>query len=640
MTMRKKQPWFALAATACAVALPPGGWAQERTVTPADLSSMSLEDLSNVEVSSVSRRTERLADAAASVYVITREDIRRSGHLTIPDILRLAPNLQVARVDASQYAISARGFNSTTANKLLVLIDGRSVYTPLFSGVFWDVPDTLIEDIERIEVISGPGGTLWGANAVNGVINVITRNARDTVGGMTAVAAGNEERRASARWGGTLGGDAHYRMYGKEFRRDDTQRASGASGRDDIRKAQAGFRVDGGAAAGGYTLQGDAYDGSVDQAIGDRKQISGANLLGRWNRKLADGSALQLQGYWDHSRRDYPGTFAETLDTIDLDAQHSLVWRADHQVQWGGGLRYSRDRATNSAVLAILPARKTLHLANVFAQDTIALDDSLRLTLGAKFEHNNYTGWEFQPNARIAWQAGADSLLWSALSRAVRTPSRIDREFFAPGSPPFTQLQGGPNFESEKLTALELGWRAQPLPEFSYSITAFRHEYDELRSVERVAPPAALPIFVANMMEGHTHGLEGWGSWRATDWWRLSAGFQLLRKHLRLKPGSTDARGAPAAGNDPDHQVTLRSAMNLGPRVELDVNVRAVGSLPDPAVPSYVALDVRWGWQVTPRLELSLAGLNLTDRGHPEFGTVAARGEVPRSVLLKLVWKL
>jgi len=638
--MRKHRMWRALAATACGAAMAAGAAAQERKVTAADLSAMSLEDLGKLEISSVSKRPERLADAAASVFVITREDIRRSGYITLPDLLRLAPNLHVARVDAGQYAISARGHNGTAANKLLVLIDGRSVYTPLFSGVFWDVPDTLAEDIERIEVISGPGGTLWGANAVNGIINVITRSARDSTGGLVSVAAGDKESVGGARWGGRWGDDAHFRVYGKGFRRDDTVRASGASARDDIRKGQVGFRIDGGAAGNGYTLQGDAYDGSIDQPANARKQLSGGNLLARWNRKLADGSDLQVQAYWDHSRRDHPGVFAESLDTFDLEVHHGFAWRRDHQVLWGGGLRRSTDRVTNTPVLAFLPAKKALHLGNVFVQDTIALDEALRLTLGAKVEHNNYTGWEFQPNARMAWEASDKSLLWSALSRAVRTPSRVDRELFAPGSAPFTQLQGGPGFVSEKLTAFELGWRSQPLPQLSYSVTAFWHKYDDLRSLERVDPLAAAPTFIANMMEGHTRGLEAWGSWRAADWWRLSAGFNLLKQHLRLKPGSTDARGPAGAGNDPEHKFVLRSSMNFGPRMELDANVRAVGSLPNPAVPSYVALDLRWGWQVSQQLELSLAGQNLTDRGRPEFGAVATRGEVPRSLLVKLVWKL
>jgi iron complex outermembrane receptor protein len=623
-------------AAACA-GLVPGAVAaadNREPLSPADLSTMSLEDLANVEISSVSKRPERLTSAAASVYVISREDIRRSGFTSIPDILRLAPNLSVARQDASQYAITARGFNSTTANKLLVLIDGRSSYTPLFSGVFWDVQDTFIEDVERIEVISGPGGTLWGANAVNGVINIITRNARDTTGALVSLAAGPEERNAGARWGGKLGENASFRVYAKGFERDNTVRASGASARDDFRKRQVGFRVDGGRTDNSFTLQGDSYDGSIDQTPPGRKQVSGTNLLARWHRGLDDGASLQVQAYYDHSRRDYPGTFAETLDTYDIEAQHSFAWGGTHQILWGGGYRGSRDSVTNSALLAFLPARTRLSLANVFAQDTVALSERLRLTLGAKFEHNNYTGMEFQPNARLAWQLTEQSLLWGSLSRAVRTPSRLDRELFSPAVPPFTGLGGGPDFQSEKLTALEIGYRAQPSPRLSYSVTVYRHKYDDLRSIERTP----LPV-IANMMEGSTHGLELWGSWQATDWWRVSAGLNTLEKNLRFKPGSTDVR-LQAAGNDPKHQVKLRSSMNIGTRGEFDLNLRSVGALPDPAVPSYVALDLRFGWDLSKDVELSLTGFNLLDRGHPEFGTPAARGEVPRSFLVKLLWKI
>lgn len=630
-------PWFVAAGLGPAAAAA----AEDRgPMSLEDLSAMSLEDLANVEISSVSKRPERLTSAAASVYVITREDIRRSGYISIPDILRLAPNLDVARQDASTYAVSARGFNSTTANKLLVLIDGRSSYTPLFSGVFWDVQDTFIEDIERIEVISGPGGTLWGANAVNGVINIITRHTRDTTGGLVSLAASGQERNAGARWGGRLGEEASFRVYAKGLQRDSTSRASGASARDDFKDRQVGFRVDARHLNNTFTVQGDAYDGSIDQAVNARKQVDGANLLVRWNKAMEDGSTLQVQSYLDHSRRSYPGTFAETLDTIDLEAQHSFTWRGKHQILWGGGYRRSRDAVGNTAALAFLPANLRLTLANVFAQDTIALSERLRLTVGAKFERNNYTGLEFQPNARLAWQLSDQSLLWTALSRAVRTPSRLDRELFSPGIPPFTGLAGGPDFQSEKLTAFEIGYRAQPSPRWSYSVTAFRHRYDDLRSLESISPSGGPPAVIANLMEGRAHGIEAWGSWRAADWWRLSVGLNTLNKSLHFKPGSRDIGGLQGAGNDPPRKFMLRSAMNLGPHGEFDVNVRSVAARPNPAVPSHVALDIRWAWQFSRDVELSLTGFNLLERRHPEFGALATRGETARTFLVKLLWKL
>jgi len=603
------------------------------SISAADFSRMTLEELTNIEISSVSKHTERLIDAAASIYVITREDIRRYGATSIPEILRLAPNLQVARVDSSQYAISARGFNSTTANKLLVLIDGRSVYTPLFSGVFWDVQDTMIEDIERIEVISGPGGTLWGANAVNGVINIITRHTRDTTGGLVSVGAGNYERGAGARYGGKLGEDATYRIYAKGFDRDNTVTASDASAQDSWKKGQAGFRLDWGKGGDTLMLQGDAYDGSIDQKIFDDKSISGAHLLARWNRTLAGGAALQVQAYYDQTRRIYPGAFGEVLDTYDIDVQHRFSLGGRHDIVWGGGYRYSRDGVTNSAALAFLPANLDLTLANVFAQDDIALTERLKLTVGTKLEHNNYTGFENQPNVRLAWKPSDQVLLWSAISRAVRTPSRLDRDLFVPGSAPFV-IAGGPDFKSEKVTAYEIGYRTQPSPKASFSISTFYNVYDELRSIE----PAGGTLVLGNMMEGNTYGVETWGSYGISDWWQIKAGYTYLRKDLRFKPGSGDTSGVQAAGNDPSHQFSVRSIMNLAHNVDLDFALRSVDSLPSPGVPSYVALDGRLGWKISKGTEVSLSGFNLLDKRHPEFGAAPARSEIGRTFYVKMLW--
>lgn len=601
----------------------------------ADFSRMTLEELTNIEISSVSKRAERLIDAAASIYVITREDIRRYGATSIPEILRLAPNLQVARVDSSQYAISARGFNSTTANKLLVLIDGRSVYTPLFSGVFWDVQDTMIEDIERIEVISGPGGTLWGANAVNGVINIITRHTRDTTGGLVSAGAGNFERGAGARYGGKLGEDATYRIYAKGFDRDNTVIASGAGAQDSWKKGQVGFRMDWGKGGDTLQLQGDAYDGSIDQKILDDKSISGAHILGRWNKVLASGSALQVQAYYDRTRRVYPGTFSEVLDTYDIDVQHRFNLGERHDIVWGGGYRYSHDDVTNSAALAFLPASRNLTLANVFAQDDIALTERLKLTVGAKLERNNYTGFEIQPNARLAWKPSDQVLLWSAISRAVRTPSRIDRDLFAPGSAPFV-LAGGPDFQSEKLTAYEIGYRSQPSPQALFSIATFYNVYDQLRSLE----PAGGILVLGNMMEGNTYGVETWGSYGISDWWQLKAGYTYLRKDLRLKPGSGDATSLKSVDNDPSHQFSVRSMMNLTHNLDMDFALRSVDDLPGSGVPAYITLDGRLGWTISKGTEVSLSGFNLLDKRHPEFGALPTRSEIGRTFYVKMLWNL
>jgi iron complex outermembrane recepter protein len=622
-------PFVLLGATAAFGAEPSRG----------DLADLSLEELSNLEITSVSKHAERLSDAPASIFVITGDDIRRSGVTSLPDALRLAPNLEVARVNANSYAISARGFNSTTANKLLVLIDGRAVYTPLFSGVFWDAQDVMLEDVDRIEVISGPGATLWGANAVNGVINVITRAARDTQGGLAAGGSGNLESTGAFRYGGQTGDDGHYRVYGKGFRRDNTQLANGNDARDSWERGQVGFRSDWGTSANGFTLQGDAYQGAEDQTTPanpdpGKIHISGGNLLGRWNRDLAEAGQLRLQTYIDNTDRTIPGIFAERLNILDLEFQHNLRPLGAHGVTWGGGYRFGDDHVTNSAALAFLPPDRDLRWSNVFAQDEIALKQSLRLTLGGKLEYNYYTGTDFLPSARLAWKPEPTQLLWGAVSRAVRAPSRIDRDFFTP--PPF-QISGGPDFVSEVTNVIEAGYRATPSPRASYSVSLFHNIHDKLRSIE----PAGGGAFVlANKMEGTTTGLETWGTFQAARNWRLSAGAVFLRQRLRLEPDSGDPIGVSAAGNDPAHQWTLRSSLDLSERTELDVGLRRVGALPNPSVPAYTAVDIRYGWRPRRNLEISLVGQNLADPGHPEFGQPATRSEIARGVFLKLQWTI
>jgi iron complex outermembrane receptor protein len=602
--------------------------------TTTDLTELSLDELMNVEVTSVSKKAERLSDAATSIFVITQEDIRRSGYTSIPEILRLAPNLQVARVDSSQYAITARGFNSTTANKLLVLIDGRTVYTPLFSGVFWDVQDTLLEDIERIEVISGPGGTLWGSNAVNGVINIITRRSQDTTGGLVSLGAGTKERGAGVRYGAKLGEDTTFRVYGKGFNRDPLTVGNGTGVQDWWNKGQVGFRADWSRGSDALTLQGDGYTGTIAQ-VGDDKSISGANLLGRWNTTLQNGSTLQIQGYFDRTRRVYPGSFSELLDTYDIEAQHRFKLATRHEIVWGGGYRMMHDAVTNSTGLAFLPNVRPLTRINGFIQDSIALQERLTLTLGVKLETNSYSGLEVQPNVRLAWKFRDDALLWSAISRAVRTPSRLDTDLFAPGQAPFL-LAGGPNFKAERLIAYEVGYRMQPTSQISFSISTFYNMYDNLRSIEP-GPGGALPFTLTNKMKGYTYGVETWGSYRVFDWWRMSAGYNYIKEKLGFESDSRDSNTA-AHGNDPSHQFSARSAVNVAQNLDWDLGLRVIGALESPDVPNYVALDTRIGWTFMKGAELSLIGYNLLDHNHPEFGSVTNRSEPPRAFYAKFVW--
>jgi len=611
-------------------------WAAPAPAQPASrgsLADLSLEELANLEVTSVSRRAEPLSGAPASIFVITSDDIQRSGATSLPEALRLAPNLHVARVDARQYAISARGFNSTVANKLLVLIDGRTVYTPCSPVVFWDAQDTLLEDIERIEVISGPGPTLWGTNAVNGVINVITKRATDTRGTLAYAGSGNKESGLGARHGLRLDNGGGLRVYGKGFSRDSTVRASGADAPDHWHSGQAGFRADWGAGTDAYTLQGDAYQGKADQAAPGDVRISGGNVLARWQRQLAESDRVQVQAYFDNTHREIPGTFAERLDTYDIEFQHALAVGRDHLLTWGGGHRMARDRVTNSPSLAFLPANRDLKWTNLFAQDEYRVSDALRFTAGAKVEHNPYTGEEILPSARLAWRLDASRLLWAAASRAVRAPSRLDRELFAPGQPPFFILAGGPEFRSEISKVFELGYRAQPSARASYSVTVFRSLHDHLRSIE---PGSQGPV-IANRMEGESTGLEAWGSLQVAPRWRLSAGAVLLDQDLRLEPGS-GSTGVSVAGNDPKRQFSLRSSHELGAGREFDLLVRYVSALPDPAVQSYTAFDARYAWRPRAGLELSVSVRNLFDERHPEFGSAATRSEIERGVFVRATW--
>ena len=599
------------------------------------MADMSIEELANIRVISVSRRAELLADAPASVFVITNEDIRRSGATTLPEVLRLAPNLQVAQVNAQSYAISARGFNNSVGNKLLVLIDGRIVYTPLFSGVFWDTQDVMLEDVERIEVVSGPGGTLWGTNAVNGVINIITMPAADTQGGVAAAGLGDRSKGTAFRYGGKLDNGGSYRVYGKYGDHDHTHTENGRPIRDAWNRKQAGFRTDWESTQHNVTLQGNTYAGHLEQATTEGR-ISGLNLLARWENKLGDGSSTNLLAYYDRTLRNFPGSYNKALDIFNVEFQHSLSPSGAHSIIWGSSFRYGDDKIGNSRALAFLPAEVNHKWTSLFVQDEIALGRDLNFILGARLEHNDYTGLEFLPSARLAWKLSDNRLLWTALSRTVRSPSRIDRDFYTPGQAPFI-LQGNTSFRSEVANVFEVGYRSQPAKTLSYSVTLFHHDYDDLRTFEMPRPGS---FVIGNGMEGSVSGIEAWTTWQATPSWRLGAGLTVLKDRLRIKPGSTDVLGTAAAGNDPAHAWQLRSSLNIAPGKDLDVILRRVGALPQPHVPSYSAVDARFGWRLRSDLELSVTGQNLFGGSHPEFGSSINRSEIPSSVFIKLLWQI
>lgn len=613
-------------------------------MTPDELKGLSLEQLIDQKVEIVSREPERISRAPSAIFVISQDQIRRSGATSLPEALRLASNLQVARVNSRDWAISARGFNSALANKLLVMIDGRTVYTPLFAGVFWDVQDTLLEDIDRIEVISGPAGALWGANAVNGLINVVTRSAKDTQGGLLLGGAGSELNGfGGLRYGGKLAKDLYYRVYGKYSDSDGTVfSANGRQATNDWAMGQGGFRLDWEAPGENVlTFQGDIYDGDFEQPQTSDTRVRGANILTRWSHSFSDDSSVRVQMYYDRTYRRIPNVFRENLDTFDIDTQHAFELGTRQRLVWGLGYRVNWDDVDNSPTIAFLPEYLSRQVFSLFGQDRIALiEERLDLTLGVRFDHNDYTGFEIQPNVRLAWTPTRSQTVWGAVSRAVRTPSRFDAHLFLPGTgPPYATLQGGPGFESEELVAYELGYRIQPLPRLALSITGFYHDYFSLRSLEPVAPPVPFPRYVANGLEGETYGAELAASFQPTDWWRLRLGYTEIQVHIRARPGSYDMSKGAAESHDANHHFSLWSTWNLPARFMLDTGVRYVSQIANQHVPAYAELDARLAWQPRDNLELSIVGQNLLNSHHPEFGPAGSRYEIERSVYGKVTWQ-
>ena len=578
----------------------------------------------------MSKKSEPVSKTAAAIHVVTGDDLHRMGVLSIPEALRYIPGVEVARVDSRSYAITARGFNGTVANKLLVLIDGRSVYTPLYSGVFWDVQDAFLEDIEQIEVIRGPGATVWGANAVNGVINIISKSAASTQGFLVTGGAGNVERGFGGfRYGGALGSQAFFRVYGKGYDRGPSQFPDGSDAGDASRQYQGGFRADWTPTTGdGITVQGDLYRSSIDMRNSDGTDLSGGNALARWTRRFSETSNLQLQGYFDRTKRGVPSSFNEELQTYDLSLNHRFAPVARHDVVWGVGFRLTDDNVSTSSALAFLPPRLTHRLYTGFIQDEIALiANRLNVTIGTKIEHNDYTDFEYQPSARFAWTPTSQQTVWGAVSRAVRAPSRIDRDFFAPSQPPYF-LVGNPDFDSEVLHAFELGYKSHPTAELTTSVATFYNLYDKLRSLE-----TGPPFFLANGIDGRTYGIEAEGAYQVTAMWRLSAGYTFLRIVLDVDPSSTDTGGGESQeGDSPRHQAFARSSLSLPQDLSLDAGIRFVDEIPNQQVPAATICDARVAWRPNKVAELEVVGQGLFDPRHPEFGRPATRREVERSI--------
>lgn len=592
-----------------------------------DLANLSIEQLAQIQVRSASKTEEPLSSAPTALYVITNKDIVDSGATSLPEALRLAPNLQVQRIDASQYAISARGFNGLEAgNKVLALIDGRTIYTPLASSVFWNLNSPLLEDIQQIEVISGPGGTLFGPNAVNGVINITTKDASDTIGGMARVTAGALERNAGLRYGFPIGGSGAVRVYADYH---DTEGFPAAPGRpevdDDYRGWQAGMRSDFGNDGNHFTVQGDLFHSDLDTLPGDN--LKGGNILARWKRTLGDSSSFQFQAYYDDFRRELLQT-VDSVKTFDGQGQFN-VDSGRHHIVAGAGARTTDDLFINDLnVFELVPDSKRLWVYNVFAQDRFSVTSKLDVIAGVKVEKSTFVGWQLLPNLRIAWQPNERNLLWAAVSRAVRTPSRIDRQLEAPGF-----LLQAPDFTSEKLVAVEAGYRGQPSRSTSFSISGFLNFYDDIRTTE-FATDGTPPFQLKNGREGTTYGIEAWATVQVTPIWRLWLGGSTLWKDLRLKPGHIDLAPFNALGSDPNWQVTARSEFDLAPRLQLNLESRAVGHIDQaPELGSYVEVGGRLAYRLTDQLELYLSGSNLLHHKHQESNNQAA--QLPeRSILV------
>ncbi len=601
-----------------------------------ELSRMSLEQLSKVEVTSVSKSAQSLGSAPASIYVITREEILRSGVMSVPEALRLAPNLQVTQLSSTTFSNGARGLAGRPdvqnfSNKILMLIDGRSVYSPLFSGIDYDMQDVLMDEVDRIEVISGPGATLWGANAMNGVINIITRKASESDGALVRLDGGAEGKAAALRYGDRLGDDAAFRVYAQWFDRGESELANGDGAGDDWSKLQAGFRLDAGAGRHQFTLQGDHQTAEQGFAGVSDVGFEGTNLLGRWEHS-GDRINTRVQVYFDRVDRERtPAGIAFDIDTYDVDFQQSASVGARHHLVWGLGRRYNDYQTVNNA-LAFVPDHRRLVLTNLFVQDSITLTEDLKLTAGIKFEDNSYSDWSALPDLRLSWAPNDRTMFWLAGSRAIRAPTPFDtdvQEFV--GNLLF--VLGDPDFESEKVTAYEVGYRGNPDATFSLSASVFYNEYEDLRTIE-ITPVAFLPLRWGNLMEGSTYGYEAWANLQVTPWWRLSPGVRTVHKRLEFTEGASGLVSVGQAGNDPSSRYYLKSSMDLH-RFTLDVMVRKVGALPEPALDDYSELNARLAWRVNERFEVAVKGFNLLNETHLEYPAPEGRG-IRRSVLAEL----
>jgi len=639
----------------------------------ATLKALTLEELSQIEVTTPSKEPTAAFRSPVAIFVITGEQIRRSGATSIPEALRLAPGVEVARIDANKWSIGIRGFGSRLSRSVLVLIDGRTVYTTLYDGTYWEVQDTIIDDIDRIEVIRGPGGTIWGPNAVNGVISIITKNAKNTHGMLVSAGTGNEEQGfLNFRYGGQQGPDLNYRFYAKAFTRSPETHSDNRNF-DDWRSGQGGFRIDWkGDHRDSFTVQGDIYDeeaGESVQATSYTKPysrvvdanalLSGGNLTARWSKVIRDGDDIQLQTYYDRTNRHEPN-FGEIRSTYDLDFLQRLRLPARQQVSWGLGARFSRgDDIPVVSGLTFVPAKRTDELFTLFVQDEIGLiENRLSLVLGTKFLRTNFTGLELEPSARLLWTPTEKQTIWAAYTHAVRTPSDAEEDFnllgyvgtTPSGLPYFARFIANPNFAPEQLNGYELGYRRLLGKSVYVDLAIFYNHYHDLFSEDIIGAPfleadppplhLLLPAEFRNGLLGNTKGGEIAAEWEPKSNWRLRGSYSYLHMTLEKSPNSGDVGTAPIIeGSSPQHQALVQSGFNLSKALQLDFDYRYVSALPGQLVSAYSTADARLGWRVRPRWELSFVGRNLLQGSHPEYGgDPGPLVGIKRSAYLEVRW--